>query len=115
MACGRARPPGAPQSLRHRRQRRARRSRPTFVCIVTAEGIFVGSGRGRQCDPKCGAVAGGAFDFDLAAVGFDDFLDDGETEAGAVGLGGEEGLKKFVALLGRHADAGILEVQKDGG
>ena len=48
---------------------------------------------------------------DAAAVPLDDAPHDRETEAGAGGLGGEEGLKHFLARVRRNARAIIFDAQ----
>src|SRR3954451_22214530 len=71
------------------------------------------SGLGED-DAEGGAAADGAGDFDAALVVFDDFLADGEAEAGALGfallggaLGGEEGLEDLGEELFGDAGAGV--------
>ena len=46
-------------------------------------------------------------DGDGAAVLLDDALDDGQAQAGAAGLGGEEGVEEVGEVLLRDAAAGV--------
>ena len=49
----------------------------------------------------------------LAAVVFHDPLDDGQAQAGALLAGGHIGLGQAVAVLGRQADAVVLDLEVD--
>jgi len=61
-----------------------------------------------------GAFAGVGFDFDFAAMGFDDAADDGETEAGSFGFGGvQNGAENAAAMFFSHALAGVAELNGD--
>ena len=83
---------------------RTRRRRPTGS-----------SARGRQDDGELAARAGRAADDDASAVRLDDPLDEAETEAGALGLRGDdvggavERLEDARLLRGRDADAAIRD------
>ena len=60
-------------------------------------------------DLEGGAFVGLALDGDGAAVFLDDAPGDEQAQAGAVGLGGEERLEQALHVLGRDADAVILD------
>src|SRR5262249_10295320 len=71
----------------------------------------------RQGDPEGRAAAGGALDFDPAAVGFDDLAGGGEGPAGAGVVGSGDGaleLAEDAVDLGRgEADAAIADLDVD--
>ena len=60
-----------------------------------------------DADSKHGTAAFLAIDLDEPTVVIDDAFDDGETDAGAVGAGGEEGIEEVAHRLGRDTGAGI--------
>ena len=72
---------------------------------------------GRQGEPEDGAASGAGIDADLAAHGFDQALGDGQAQAraaefaGMAGIGLDEFLEDFLALLRRHADAGVAHFE----
>ena len=67
----------------------------------------------RQLHRERGAVTGVALDRERAAVAFDDFVGDVEPEAGALGLGREEGLEQRLLRLGVHAAAIVTHGDDD--
>ena len=67
------------------------------------------SGRGREEDLEGGAFVGLALDGDGAAMLLDDAPGDEQAQAGAVGFGGEERLEQARHVLGRDADAVVLD------
>ena len=91
------------------------------------DGVGLGlGGRGRrgfgggEKDGEGGSLADFAFDLDSAVVVFDDFLADGEAQAGAVGFvgaggafGGEEGLEDFGHELFGDAGAAVDDLDFD--
>src|SRR5437867_835871 len=68
----------------------------------------------RQGDPEGRAGAGGALDFDPAAVGLDDLAGDVEAQAEAAVVGGRdrslELAEDALDLGGRQADAAIADL-----
>ena len=65
-------------------------------------------------DADGGAIAGVGFDFDFAAMGFDDATDDCKAETGAFGFGSvQNGTKDAAAMFFGHALAGITELNGD--
>jgi len=68
-----------------------------------------------ELDEHDGAGFGGAFEGDGAAVVLDDFGDDGEAEAGAVGFAGaDEGIEGSRADRGRNAAALVDDADFEG-
>src|ERR1043166_1894816 len=74
-----------------------------------------GFGRERQFDGEACAVAGAAVGADCAAVLLDDLFGDGEAEARALLLGGEERLEDARAGLVVHAGAAVFDLDARGG
>src|SRR5438132_638787 len=71
---------------------------------------------GRQRHREHGPEAGRAADVHLAAVLLHDPVDERESEPGAVGLGGEEGLEDVGEVVGRDGERcgpGVLEEVRD--
>jgi len=64
-------------------------------------------------DAEGGATADLAFKLDATAVGTDDTLNDHQAQAGALLLGGVEGLEDAVDLLLRNAAAGVSHANPD--
>lgn len=70
------------------------------------------SDRQGEHDGEAGAAAPAGVDADCAVVFLDGLADDGQTEAGAVGPGGEEGLENLVPVL--LLDPGTVVADRDG-
>src|SRR5207253_10665097 len=62
--------------------------------------------------PKNAAVAGVTAHRQLAAVGLDDAVDDGEAEAGAPLLGGEERVEDALQVVGADALARVGDLEQ---
>src|SRR6185369_11166498 len=67
----------------------------------------------RDGDGEDGAGAGRAADEDVAAVVTDDAVNDGQAEAGALGLGGEVGREELGARLLAEAGAVVGHLELD--
>src|SRR5438445_12160228 len=71
-------------------------------------------GSDRQGNSDCRAAARAGFDFDFAAVRFDDAGHNGQTQTRSFGFGGvEQRSKRPLALLLRHPVAGVSELNVD--
>src|SRR4030095_3214539 len=63
--------------------------------------------RGGERDADAGAAAWRALNADVAPVEIDDLLEEGQPEAGARGLGGEEGQEDLLSVFRCDAAAGV--------
>ena len=66
-------------------------------------------GTSRQRDDKRGAFSRAAFDIDAAVVGFDQCMDDGESQAGSLVLGRKKWIENPGLQVRRNADAGVTD------
>src|SRR5438270_90503 len=97
----------------------ARSSSMTRTRPIPGRCNAIRSGGGGQLDAEGGAFSLLALDLDAAAVGLDDALGDGEPQAGAFGVAGEqvvgaiEALEDALALVGADADAVVGHLDGD--
>ena len=73
--------------------------------------FFLFFSRSREFDDDMRAAIGRIGDLQCASMRFDDGLHDGETEAGAAVLGGEERIHRLLERIFGKTGAGIAEVQ----
>ena len=69
---------------------------------------------GREFQGEAGALSQLGLDLDGAAVHFGVMFDNGQTQAGALGAGGEIGLENLVHFVGRDARAVVGDGNDDG-